>query len=250
MNGHEIMTSDKAHYATVGYLLLNNAMPTVKDLLAKMGHGALAVIPAEVKAPTAAPLPGWAGGTGQAAPVPQVQVAPNISGFQMLEQTIGEVTSRGKTVLFKLAKPIKDGTCPWPQTTGHGGHFPTVEELIGMGKTKAYRYFTNSGWPKYSIGSTSFYMQADGGESFRGRPIQPFEWRGWNGRFQDDARYFRPDEMREYLLTTGISNADIDARFKEAGVQEVKAQPTGMQPPVDGTAAQPRTRGRRAQRAR
>ena len=106
----------------------------------------------------------------------------------------------------------------YPVADCFGRQFPSVQELMAMGKAKAQRYFTNSGWPKIMVGSTAFYMQGNAGESFKNKPIAAYEWRGWNGRVGKEAQYFRVDEALGFWKGVGLSDDKLAENLKEAGI--------------------------------
>ena len=238
------MTPSQMHYANVGYLFLHAAMPEAQAILTRLGHATLAVVPPPDPAPAAA-LP-FSNGT-QTMPGMPAPVAGSI--YDQIEALIGEIGTRGGRKQFRLATPIKQGVVPWPTVDCFGRAYPSPQEIVAMPKSKAQRNFTNSGWPKTAIGSSTFYLSAEAGDSYQGKPIAVGDWRMWNGRPGTESRYVRPDELPQYLAGQGISAKDISTLFQEQGVKTL-GQPVAAAETAAPASAQGRRTGRRTAGAR
>lgn len=208
-----MMTPKELHYATVGHFMLHNNMPACLQTLTALGHANLAVIPAET-ATAALPFGSTQAGPGNT--VANVNLG-NANGLHPIEQMIGEISGRGGRKQFRLAKPIVTGEIPWPTVDCFGRPYPSVQEILAMGKSKGQRQFTNSGWPKTVVGSSTFYVQDSEGKSYQDKPIAKGDWRMWNGRPGTEARYIKADELATYLVGQGMKQAEVDKLFQEQG---------------------------------
>lgn len=229
------MNSKDLHYANVGFLMLNHALPESQAILARLGHAELGKVPTDAVA-----LP-YGGNGGAIATVVLPGGGQALSGLQSIEALIGTVMSRGREKVFKLAKMYHDGTLAFPTVDCFGRPFPTVQEILAMPKTKAQRLFTNSGWCKVMTGSTGWYQSGEAGESFLGSEIKAGDWRGWNGRVGSEARYIRPDEFVKFYAQTGVSAEGIKAMIE---TNKLTVPGTVVIPPV-GTEPVKRTARKR-----